>query len=118
MMQRTVAGGRSAIVWVVLAASVAQSAFVATAAAQGLPTPEAAASAAVMPPAAAPASRLKYRSKGPVCACSSDLDEAAIERALAARFGASAATPSPGSAPAPPRRAASRPPLQPQEQRR
>jgi len=62
-----------------------------------------------------PSPRLKYRSKGPVCACSSDLDEQTIDRALSARIGKAAAAPSSGaSSPHPP----SRPPLQPQEQRR
>ncbi len=61
--------------------------------------------------------RLKFRAKGPVCACSSDLDEQAIARGLSARLGHKADAPASGASaivlPPP-----SRPPLQPQEQRR
>jgi len=76
----------------------------------GLPGPAAAADGA-------PGPRLKFRAKGPVCACTSELDEQAIARGLSARLGPRAAAPASGASAVvlpPP----SRPPQPSQEQRR
>jgi hypothetical protein len=86
------------------------SVLLALALAIGLPGPAAAADGA-------PGPRLKFRAKGPVCACTSELDEQAIARGLSARLGPRAAAPASGASAVvlpPP----SRPPQPSQEQRR
>jgi len=61
------------------------------------------------------APRLKFRSKGAVCVCSTDLDEQAIERAMSARAVRAAASAASGAS-APQPGASSPIPVKPKEQ--